>query len=89
MSDEPGRHTDEDGRIVYAWPPKGRFRELWDRVDAITSKEEKHELLSLLLLWRDEGSSVVGIVHEDGTYEDLEPDWEKFKKFWSPNPFDA
>ena len=33
--DEPGRSVAEDGRIVYAWPPEGRFRELceWHDVE--------------------------------------------------------
>lgn len=79
--EEPGCHVDSNGVIRYDWPPQGRFVDLWKRFDDALTETEKHELLSLVCLWRDENSTLVSIIHEDGTEEDLEPDWEAIQKY--------
>jgi hypothetical protein len=74
---EPGRSVAEDGRIVYAWPPEGRFRALWERFALTFTDAEKSELLSLLIKWRDENSTLVAYTNESGEWVDVEPDWTK------------
>ena len=50
---ERGRHVAADGRIVYAWPPEGRFAVLWQRIEAaLPSDDEKCEAAALLDKWR-------------------------------------
>lgn len=73
--DEPGRHVAEDGRIVYAWPPAGRFAALWERFDSAFSDEEKAELHNLLDKWRQANSTLVAYTDESGDWVDVEPNW--------------
>lgn len=78
MSDpytEPGRTVAEDGRIVYAWPPEGRFADLWRRFDGAFNDAEKHELAALLRRWIDENSTLVAYEDDDGVWHDVKPDW--------------
>lgn len=83
MSDwtEPGRSVADDGRIVYAWPPEGRFRALWDRCDKEFTDEEKGELISLLAKWRDENATLACYTNEGGEWVDVEPDWSTPEKW--------
>jgi len=54
VTTEPGRHVAEDGRIVYAWPPVGRFAALWCRLQAtLPSNAEKEDAAALLARWAD------------------------------------
>lgn len=76
MIEEPGRSVADDGRIVYAWPPEGRFAELWRRVDSITTDEEEDELISLLVRWRDDNTTLAAYTDENGEWVDVEPRWE-------------
>ncbi len=65
-----------DGRIVYSWPPEGRFLALWERFDLLFTDEEKHNLLALLRRWQQEGSSLVAYMDpETGEWVDVEPEW--------------
>ncbi len=78
--EEPGRHVTDTGRIVYSWPPSGRFADLWARiVAAFPDEEERCEAMALLDRWVDETSTLVaiGTFDEDGRceWEDVEPDW--------------
>lgn len=74
---EPGRLVADDGRIVYSWPPEGRFVALWDRLHgAIPDDTEKSEVLSLLVIWRDENSTLECYTDEDGNWVDVMPDWD-------------
>lgn len=72
---EPGRHVSESGTIVTHWPPEGRFVALWDRLHEVFSDDEKHDILALLTIWRDENSSLVAYTDENGEWVDVEPDW--------------
>jgi len=74
---ELGRHVAEDGRIVYAWPPEGRFAALWCRIEAaLPYDDDKCEAAVLLERWRDETGTLVGYMDvEDGVWHDVEPDW--------------
>jgi hypothetical protein len=72
---EPGRSVADNGAIVYAWPPTGRFHHLWACFDADFTDEEKHELLALLLRWRDDASALVAFTDEAGEWVDVEPNW--------------
>jgi hypothetical protein len=76
VSIEPGRWVADDGRVVYAWPPEGRFVKVWSRLHAAFSDDEKHDVLALLLLWRDENSTLVAYADDDGEWVDVEPDWD-------------
>lgn len=72
---EPGRWVADDGTIRYAWPPQGRFHELWVKFSSLhLTDDEKFELLALLTLWGDENSTLVAI-EENGEWIDVEPDW--------------
>ena len=78
MSDpwtEEGRRVEPDGRIVYAWPPQGRFRALWERCALTFTDDEKHELLALHRKWRDDNSVLAAYTNESGEWVDVEPDW--------------
>lgn len=73
---EPGRSVAEDGRIVYAWPPAGRFRELWERFSAAFDDDEKTWLLALLRRWQHEESTLVAYTDPvTGQWVEVEPDW--------------
>lgn len=72
---EPGRSVAPDGRIVYAWPPEGRFVRLWDRLHKVFSDDEKHEVLALLRAWRDDDSTLVAYTDDEGGWVDVEWDW--------------
>ena len=74
---EPGRSVADDGRIVYAWPPVGRFAALWERLALAFSDEEKGDLLSLLAHWRHAESTLVAYTDEHGNWHDVEPDWSE------------
>lgn len=73
--EEPGRFVTEDGRIRYQWPPAGRFKGLWERVEAAFADDEKNEVLSLLKCWRDENSELVAYT-DPVTNEWVSVDWE-------------
>lgn len=73
---EPGRWVNESGQIVYAWPPEGRFAELWRRAEGIITDDEKGDLLALLRLWQDENSTLVAYTDEAGQWVNVEPDWD-------------
>ncbi len=72
---EPGRSVAEDGRIVYAWPPLGRFADLWARFAAAFDEDEMYDLLSLGAEWRADESTLVAYTDENGEWVDVEPDW--------------
>jgi len=73
---EPGRHVADDGLHVYAWPPEGRFADLWRRIgEALPSDDDKDEAASLLCLWLAEDSTDVAYI-DDGELVDVEPDWD-------------
>lgn len=77
---EPGRHTEDDGRIITHWPPEGRFSALWDQFcAAFPQDQERHDLLDLLLLWRDANSTLVAFTNDEGEWIDCDPgpieDW--------------
>ena len=79
MSDftEPGRHVEVDGRIVYAWPPEGRFADLWLRfVAAFPDDVERCEVETLVRKWVDESSTLCSYTDEDGRWVDVTPDWD-------------
>jgi hypothetical protein len=80
---EPGRHVADDGRIVYAWPPEGRFAALWERFDLAFTETEKAELASLLSKWREATSTLVAYTDADGEWVDVEPDWGEPEKWLS------
>lgn len=84
--EEPGRTVNGSGQIVYTWPPEGRFVELWQRIDAITTDDEKCELISLLNLWRDENSTLVAYTDDDGEWVDVEPDFSEPRRWMEENP---
>jgi len=72
--DELGVHVDDEGRIVYAWPPEGRFAALWCRLEATLPYDvDKCEAAALLERWRDETSTLVGYVDEDDRWHDVGP----------------
>jgi len=74
---EPGRHVTDDDRIVYAWPPEGRFAVLWRRIQAALPDEvERLEAAALLDKWRDETSTLVAYADIDGEWVEVEPDWD-------------
>ena len=73
---EPGRHVDERGQIVYAWPPEGRFAALWWRIHAVIPDEEKGEALALLLKWRDQTATLLAYTDDSGDWQDVEVDWD-------------
>lgn len=73
---EPRRMVSEHGQIVYSWPPQGRFVGLWERLHKVFSDEEKGEVLSLLVVWRDENSTLECYTDEDGNWVDVLPDWD-------------
>lgn len=73
---EPGRQVAPDGRIVYSWPPEGRFRALWERCALTFTDQEKLELLALLKKWRDSESTLVAYTNDEGEWVDVEPDWD-------------
>lgn len=77
LSAEPGRHVAESGRIVYAWPPVGRFAALWRRLEAaLPSDHDKTEAVALLTLWQFETSTLVAYEDDDDEWVDVEPDWD-------------
>ncbi len=74
---EPGRHVNADGLIIYAWPPQGRFADLWKRIEAaLPSDHDKIEAAAMLVKWHDENSTLVYIEDDDGEWVDVEPDWD-------------
>ena len=74
---EPGRSIADDGRVVYAWPPEGRFAALWERVEAaLPGDDERLEALSLLARWGDETSTIVAFTDDDGEWVDVEWPWD-------------
>ncbi len=76
MTTEPGRHVDEAGRIIDAWPPVGRFADLWRRIEAaLPSDHDKTEAVALLALWQFETSTLVAYEDDDDEWVDVEPDW--------------
>ena len=73
---EPGRHVTDTGRIVYNWPPEGRFADLWRRlVVALPGEQEKLEAAALLARWEDEVDARIVAIIEDDDEVDVEPDW--------------
>ena len=72
---ELGREVAPDGRIVYAWPPEGRFAEVWARFDQAFTDEDKGILWSLLPQWQSEMSTLVAYTNAHGEWVDVEPDW--------------
>lgn len=60
------------GLVVHDWPPTGPNQALWALVDH-TTDEDKHTLLALLRLWRDDTSTLVAIEDDDGRIVDV--DW--------------
>jgi hypothetical protein len=83
---EPGRSVDASGRIHYAWPPAGRFHELWSRFDAAFSDDEKHDLLALLREWQHAGSTLVAYTDLFGDWHDVEPDWNEPNRWLKGQP---
>lgn len=75
MINEPGRHVSESGMIVYEWPPQGRFKAIWERLDVAVTDEEKHIVISLLHKWQTEHSRLVAYTDDDGELVDVEYDW--------------
>lgn len=64
---EPGRAVADDGRLVYSWPPEGRFAELWLRIEtAFPDEDERLEALALLARWDDHVSTVVAFSDAGG-----------------------
>lgn len=82
---EPGRWVNELGQIVYAWPPEGRFADLWRRIEAAVTEDERGEAVALLNLWRDENSTLVAYTDDDGEWVDCEPDWSVPEQ-WKDEP---
>lgn len=76
-AEEPGRFVSESGLIGYDWPPRGRFAELWRRIDAAIPDAEKGEALSLLNRWQNEHSTLVAYTDENGEWVDVEPRWSE------------
>ncbi|MEJ7763863.1 MAG: hypothetical protein WKF86_00040 [Acidimicrobiales bacterium] len=86
MTVEPGRHVAAGGRIVYHWPPEGRFAALWQRIEAtLPSYDDKEEAAVLLLRWLSENGTDVGY-EEDGVWYDTEPDWHVPTGWLNPGP---
>lgn len=82
---EPGRSVAENGQIVYEWPPQGRFDDLWARfASAFPDDTERHEILALLLAWRDDGSVLAAYTDENGDWVDVEPDWSLVEGWMVP-----
>ncbi len=78
---EPGRHITHTGRIVYHWPPEGRFALLWHRIHAgFPDDKEKLEVAELLTKCRHESSTLLAY-EEDGVWYDVEPNWEAPKEW--------
>lgn len=76
----PGRHVEDDGRIITHWPPEGRFAALWGQFEAaFPQDEDRHDLLALLTEWRDANSTCVAFTDETGEWIDCDPgpveDW--------------
>lgn len=72
---EEGRWVEEDGRILYDWPPVGRFKDLWKRFTTAFNEEEYEEVASLLRYWSEENSTLVAYEDESGEWHDVEPNW--------------
>lgn len=73
---EEGRYVNESGQIVYEWPPKGRFAELWKRVHETFPDEEKEDVLALLRVWSDENSTLVAYRETwEDEWHDVTPNW--------------
>ena len=83
MSDfnEPGRHVAKDGRIVYDWPPAGRFKAIWERIDAAVPDADKSAALSLLNRWQVENSTLIAYTDDDGNWVDVEPHYETIEEW--------
>jgi hypothetical protein len=73
---EPGRSVAESGRIVYDWPPQGRFAEIWRRLDAAVADADKCAALSLLNRWQEENSTLIAYTDDDGEWVDVESHYE-------------
>lgn len=82
---EPGRYIDEAGGIRYQWPPEGRFVDLWKRFDDAFSDEEKHDLMSLIGMWRDEHSTLVSFSTPDGDWIHVEDGINEAEEFLKRN----
>mgnify|MGYP001619627704 CR=1 FL=1 len=92
MSDrwtEDGRFVNTSGQIVYEWPPKGRFKTLWEQVEAGFSDEEKHDVIALLRCWQDENSMLVSYTDEDGEWVNVEPNWSVPPGWLDPLGYDG
>lgn len=50
---------------------------LWRRIDAALSDEEKHDAIALLHRWRSEEATLVAYTDEAGEWVDVEPDWDE------------
>lgn len=78
---EPGRWVDDTGVIRYAWPPEGRFADLWRRVTEVTTEEERIALQTLIHHEVDANSTLVAYQDDEGEWHDVEPNWEEPKKW--------
>lgn len=79
--DERGMWIGDDGAIRYAWPPEGRFADIWDRCKTTFTEQERWHLSSLLNHWMDDNSRCVSRCYQDEetgewVWEDVaQPDW--------------
>jgi len=82
---EPGRHVTDDGRIIYHWPPEGRYANLWQRIElALPGDDEKLEAEALLARWRDETSTLLAHTDDNDQWVDVEPDWDLPARWLAP-----
>jgi len=83
---EPGRWVDEDtGAIKYAWPPEGRFADLWTRVIAVTTEVERVHLFDLLRTEVYANSLLAAYEDENEQWHDV--DWNVLRQ-WQENSGD-
>ncbi len=75
---EPGRSVGESGVILYAWPPEGRFADVWRRfLESFPTDEERIVLRSLIARWMDETSRLVAYTDDAGEWVDVTWPWEE------------
>lgn len=75
---ELGRSVGESGVLVYAWPPEGRFKELWARFEAaFPDPDDRITLRSLVARWMDETSRLVAYTDDAGEWVDVSWPWDE------------
>lgn len=75
--EEPGCWVDHMGRVRYAYPPVGRFAELWERITAITTEEERCLLAGLISNEIHENSTVIAVKDLlDEEWTEVAPNWD-------------